>query len=192
MPATRSSPAQEPTPQRRAGRLGALPVLAHRQITALTRAEGAVGVRVATSTCVAFGGDQHMIGQRQQVAPAERTAVGGGLAIVRSSHGPPVSRRELGHLPILTEAIARTERRWGKLSRIGQLAPPRTPLLFRRRRARLRASRGRFSRWRARAARSPRGAGRLRRPRRRGDRAARARRASLRICGPRRARRHAS
>src|SRR5436305_290484 len=68
---------------------GALPFLAGGQAARFARCEHAAGVGVAAARAVALGGHQHVLAERGKVVAAERTAIRGGLAVLRAADRPP-------------------------------------------------------------------------------------------------------
>ena len=69
----------------------------------------AIAVRVAAPARVALRGDQHVLGQRRQVAPAQRAAVCRGLAVLGAAQRPPPRPRKLLFSHVARIASARAE-----------------------------------------------------------------------------------
>jgi hypothetical protein len=75
--------------QPRPTRLGRAPLIPTRQSIRLPSGEDASSVCVASPGWVALRKDQHVLTQCGQMVSTERAAVGGGLPVLRWTHGPP-------------------------------------------------------------------------------------------------------
>ena len=75
--------------ERRSAWLGCSPLITAWQSARSACGEDALGVGVPSSCRVSLGGDQHVLAQRRKVLAAERTAIGGGLAVLRRTDRPP-------------------------------------------------------------------------------------------------------
>ena len=73
--------------------LRCLPLITAWQLARSACGEDTLGVGVPPSCHVALRGDQHVLAQRRKVLGAERTAVGGGLAVLRRTDRPPPNAR---------------------------------------------------------------------------------------------------
>ena len=84
----------------------ALPLVAQHELPARAGGENALGVRVATPPGVAFGRNQHMLGERGEVMTTEWTSIGRRLAVRRSPHRPPARWRKASHGSIVAPVAA--------------------------------------------------------------------------------------
>jgi len=84
---------EQTSEQPRPARVGRAPLIPTRQSIRLPSGEDASSVRVAAPGGVALRKDQHVLTQCGQMFSAERAAVGGGLPVLRRTHGPPARVR---------------------------------------------------------------------------------------------------
>ena len=86
--------------------MGALPLVAQHELPPRAGGENAVGVRVTAPPGVAFGRNQHMLGERGEVMTTEWTSIGRRLAVRRSPYRPPARWRKASHGSIVAPLAA--------------------------------------------------------------------------------------
>src|SRR3954451_18569663 len=100
---------QQAAQQTRPAGLRREPLVARGETAGPARGDDARGVGVPAPARIALGDHERVLAERREVLAAERAAIGGGLEVLRTAHGPPAWL--LGHRA--TDATARAAARPG-------------------------------------------------------------------------------